>query len=84
MYRRSLGFTQFVTSLNAKVRSGPGVSLWPGWIVQLIHTSLTWRSHVVFSLLYQLYQPNHSLGPIVAHAVCSQCVQCNAIPGYQD
>ena len=45
--RHPFGFTQFVTSLHAKFCSGPVVSLWPGWIVQLICISLAWRTHAL-------------------------------------
>ena len=31
----------------SEFRSGPVVSLWPGWIVQLIRISLTWRTHCI-------------------------------------
>ena len=43
--RHLFGFTQFVTSLYAKFCSDLVVSLWPGWIVQLICISLPWRTH---------------------------------------
>ena len=40
----SFGSAQFVASLCSKFRSGPVVSLWPGWIIQLVRISFTWRT----------------------------------------
>ncbi len=38
------GSAQFVTSLCSEFCSGLVVSLWPGWMVQLVRTSFTWRT----------------------------------------
>jgi len=42
----SSGSAQFVTSLCSEFSSGLVVSLWPGWIVQLVCTSLAWHTVV--------------------------------------
>ena len=42
--RLSLNFVHIVSSAHIKFRSGPVASLWPGWIVQLIHSSFAWHT----------------------------------------
>ena len=42
--RLSLSFAYLVTLIYIKFSSGLVANLWPNWIVQLIHNSLTWHT----------------------------------------
>ena len=63
----SLSSAYLVTSICIRFRSGPVANLWPGWIVQLTHNSLSWHTLQNVSTRIHLVENRRAANPPVKH-----------------